>query len=319
MHLRGLRYFVAVAEHLHFGRAAETLFISQPALSKQIRALENHVRARLFERDRRTVRLTVAGEALLPRARELLAVWERAQTELAAASASVAATFNVGISTGLGRGLLPAVRARFSAAAPNATLRVRQIGWDDPTGGLAAPADEGSDAAFVWVPLPGPDRWETLTVAVEDRLVVMPSAHPRAGEDVLAFESLLDEPFLALPEASRSARDYWLATESRGGRPIVVGAEIASTDETREALVADLGICLIAAGNAALFEHDDVVIRRLTGVPPSELVLAWRHGDNRPLLRALVDATRAVLAGNGSEHRDGGGHEKPIGDRHEAG
>jgi hypothetical protein len=82
----------------------------------------------------------------------------------------------------------------------------------------------------------------------------------------------------------------------------VVGAEIASTDETLEALGAGLGICLIAAGNAHLFQHADVAIRPVTGVPPSELVLAWRRGDRRPLLRRLIEATRASLA-SGSQPR----------------
>jgi DNA-binding transcriptional LysR family regulator len=83
VHLRDLRYFVVVAEHLHFTRAAEALFISQPALSKQVRVLETHLRTPLFERDRREVRLTPAGAALLPRARALLEGWQVAQEEMA--------------------------------------------------------------------------------------------------------------------------------------------------------------------------------------------------------------------------------------------
>src|SRR3954468_7194929 len=102
VHLRELRYFVAVAEQLHFGRAAEQLFVSQPALSKQIRALELRLRVKLFERDRRTVRLTAAGSALLPGAREVLATWQRAEQQLAALTVAAGATLVVGISTGLG-------------------------------------------------------------------------------------------------------------------------------------------------------------------------------------------------------------------------
>jgi DNA-binding transcriptional LysR family regulator len=306
VHLRELRYFVAVAELLHFGRAAESLFVSQPALSKQIRSLENQLRVRLFERDRRTVRLTAPGTALLPRAREVLAAWERAEADVAATSAESAATLRVGISTGLGRGLLPAIRARFEAAAPAATLRVRQVGWDDPTGGLTTTPEYGNDAAFVWLPFAEPERFEWLPVATEERLIVLPAAHPRADAQSIAFESLLDEPFLALPAGSGPARDYWLATDSRGGRPPVIGAEIASTDETLEALVAGLGICLIAAGNAHLFRHDDVAVRTVTGVPPSELVLAWRRGDHRPLVRHLVQASADFVAGHDRPQQQSG-------------
>ncbi|PSL03189.1 LysR family transcriptional regulator [Haloactinopolyspora alba] len=215
-------------------------------------------------------RLTPAGAALLPGAQALLSTWRDAQRDLAKTVVDASATVTVGISTGLGRGLLPAVRARFGAAAPRATLQVRQVTWTEPTGGLAGPEPD-ADAAFVWLPL--------------------------AAQETIAFESLLDEPFLALPAEAGAARDFWLATDSRGGRPPVIGAEIASTDETREALVAGLGVALMAAGNAPLFRSDDIAIRPVTGVRPSELVLAWRRSDRRPLLRALVEATRTSLSG----------------------
>ena len=294
MHLRELRYFLAVAEQLHFGRAAEQLFVSQPALSKQIRALEQRLRVPLFDRDRRTVGLTAAGAALVPAARDVLAAWERAEGDLAAVTAAAGATLVVGISTGLGRGLLPAVRARFATAVPDAQLRVRQVRWDDPTGGLAAGTDdERTDAAFVWLPLPEPERFQWITVATEPRRLLLPAAHPLAARDVIEFADLLDEPFLALPESSGPLRDYWLASELRDGRAPVIGAEIASTDETAEALAAGLGVCLIAAGNAALFRDDAIAVRDVAGLTPSELVLAWRRGDRRELLRRFVAATRA--------------------------
>jgi len=294
VHLRELRYFVAVAEQLHFGRAAEQLFVSQPALSKQIRALELRLRVSLFDRDRRAVRLTDAGAALLPKARAVLAAWEQAEGELAAVTATAAATLVVGISTGLGRGLLPAVRARFAAAAPEAQLRIRQVRWDDPTGGLATDDEQRTDAAFVWLPLPEPERFQWITVATESRRLVLPAAHPLAARESIDFADLLDEPFLALPESSGPLRDYWLALDRRDGRRPVIGAEIASTDETAEALAAGLGVCLIAAGNASLFRDDAIAVRDVAGVSPSELVLAWRRGDRRELLRRFVAAAPAA-------------------------
>ncbi len=290
MHLRDLRYFVAVAEYLHFTRAAEALFISQPALSKQIRALESELRTVLFERDRREVRLTPAGAALLPHARAIVEAWRQAEQTVATAAAEQAATLVVGMSTGPGRGVLPAVRARFSAAAPSAQLRLRQIPWDDPTGGLAAEGQSRTDAAFVWLPLPGPDRFEWLTIATEPRLLALPATHRLAGRDALDIAELIDEPFLALPATSGELREHWLATDARNGHRPVIGAEVANAEETVEALTAGLGVCLIAAGNAPLITRDGITVRPVTGVAPSELVLAWRRGDRRPLLRILLTA-----------------------------
>ncbi len=292
VHLRDLRYFAMVAEHLHFTRAAEALFISQPALSKQIRTLEAELRVALFERDRRKVRLTPAGAALLPQARAILDAWLQAEKTMAAVAAEQTATLVVGMSTGPGRGLLPAARARFTAAAPSAQLRLRHVSWDDPTAGLASEGEDRTDAAFVWLPLPSPDSYEWLIVATEPCLVALPATHRLAGQDSVDIADLLDEPFLALPRSSPELREYWLAVEARDGHTPVIGAEVANAEETVEALTAGLGVCLIAAGNAPLVTRDGITTRPVTGIPPSTLVLAWRRGDRRPLLHSLVNAVR---------------------------
>src|SRR5215207_8520894 len=103
-HLRDLRYFVAVATERSVTRAAETLLVSQPALSKQIRALERQLRVTLFERRPRELRLTRSGEELLPHARRLLAEWDDAQR---AVMRTATCTVTIGMHTSPGRGLLP--------------------------------------------------------------------------------------------------------------------------------------------------------------------------------------------------------------------
>jgi DNA-binding transcriptional LysR family regulator len=86
-------------------------------------------------------------------------------------------------------------------------------------------------------------------VASEPRVLALPPGHRLAGQDRIAFGDLLDEPFLALPASSAALRDHWLATDARDGRPAVIGAEVATSEETVEALLAGLGVCLVAAGN----------------------------------------------------------------------
>ena len=104
VHVRDLRYFLAVAHELSFTRAAETLYISQPALSKQIRALERQLRVSLFDRGPGSVRLTRAGAELVPYAEEMVASWERAKRSL---SKAADCTLVIGMHTSPGRGLLP--------------------------------------------------------------------------------------------------------------------------------------------------------------------------------------------------------------------
>ncbi|MFC4032673.1 LysR family transcriptional regulator [Streptomyces polygonati] len=290
VHGRDLRYFVTVAEELHFTRAAELLYVSQPALSKQVRALERQLGATLFVRDRQGVALTPAGQALLPYARQLLETWDEAWTVVEGAKAAQVSTLVVGMSTSPGRGgLLPAIRSRFTAACPTATLRLRQVGWDDPTAGLA---DGDCDLAFVWLPLPDQGRYDHLLVAEEPRLVALPDTHPLAARDSVDFTDLLDEPFLALPASAGPLRDHWLAVDARGGRPPVVGAEVASSEETYEALVAGLGVVLLAAGNAPLISLGGVTTRPVRGLAPSRFALAWPRTAANPLVRAYVTACR---------------------------
>ncbi|MGY0489529.1 LysR substrate-binding domain-containing protein [Streptomyces sp. WG-D5] len=300
VHGRDLRYFAAVAEELHFTRAAERLYVSQPGLSKQIRMLEKQLGVALFERDRRDVRLTEVGAALLPHAQRVVAEWEAAQKTVARLVADRAAALVVGMSTSPGRGgVLPAIRSRFTAAHPEARLRVRQVTWDDPTAGLA---DGTSDVAFVWLPLPEQERYRWVPVAEEPRLVALAETHPLAARETVDFADLLDEPFLALPESAGPLRDYWLAVDARGGRPAVVGAEVASTEETYEALVAELGVVLLAVGNAPLVTLGGVVTRPVHGIAPSRFVLARRADDRRPLVHAYVRAcVEATGAGGAAE------------------
>ncbi|MEU8751035.1 LysR family transcriptional regulator [Streptomyces chartreusis] len=297
VHVRDLRYFVSVAEELHFTRAAERLYVSQPALSKQVRALERHLGVELFRRDPQGVTLTEAGAALLPHARRVLDAWSEGSAALEAARVAARSTLVVGMSTSPGRGgLLPAIRSRFTAAHPDTVLRLRQVSWEDPTAGLA---DGDADIAFVWLPLPDAERYGWTVVAEEPRLVALPQTHRLASRPEIDFADLMDEPFLALPAGAGPLRDYWLALEERAGRPPRIGAEIAGTEETYEALVAGLGVCLVATGNAPLITLGGVVTRPVRGLAPSRFALAWRREDaRRPLVRAYAEACRRVAGGS---------------------
>ncbi|MFI0983276.1 LysR family transcriptional regulator [Streptomyces sp. NPDC021093] len=290
-HTRDLRYFLAVAAELSFARAAESLFVPQPALSKQIRHLERALGADLFFRDRREIRLTPAGRTLLPYAQQTLTSWQSGAEALAALRPASAAALRIGMSAGPGRGgLLPAIRSRFTAEHPEVSPSLRQVDRSDPTAGLA---DGTSDLAFVWLPLPEPSRYAHLVLAEEPRLVALPTTHPLADRIAIDFADLLHEPFLALPPSAGPLRDYWLATDARNGTPPRIGAVVAGPDETYEALVAGKGVALVATGNTHLpLLHGDVITVPVMGVTPSRFALAWRRDDTRPLVRAYARAAR---------------------------
>ncbi|GAA1578617.1 LysR family transcriptional regulator [Actinomadura kijaniata] len=286
-HLRDLRYFVAVAEELSFTRAAERLYLSQPALSKQIRQLEEGLRVRLLERDHRTVSLTEPGRVLLASARELLARWDETQREVSDAAAAEAAVLTVGLSTSVGRGLLAAARTGFLQRRPHWRTRMRHIGWEDASAGLAGGE---VDVAFVWLPFTGQEAFRLKVVAREQRWVAFPEDHWLAGRDRVGFAELLDEPFLALPEGAGPLRDFWLALPERGGRPARIGAVVANPEETFSAVEEGSGIVLLASGNAAIYRRPGIGAVPVTGIAPCELALAWREGDHRVAVRDFVDA-----------------------------
>lgn len=289
VHLRALRCFVAVAERLSFSRAAEALFLSQPALSKQIRTLEAHLAVELFFRNRREVRLTAAGEALLPGVRQLLADWEAAQVDLEKVQRVARSHVVVGLHLGIERDLLPKVHDRLTAGPP-LQLRLRQASWSDPTGGLVPRSVDAVDAAFVWLPLAQPERFRWIVVAREQPRLLVSEKHHLAGRASVPFEQLLDEPFLALPTGIGPLRARFLGAAERGGVPAPIGVEVASTEELVEAVTAGLGVCLVAAGNVGTFLRSGVEALDVTGLPPFELVLAWRHDDSRPVLQRLTNA-----------------------------
>jgi DNA-binding transcriptional LysR family regulator len=293
-HLRDLRYFVAVAEDLHFTHAAERLHVSQPALSKQIRLLERELGYALFERDRRTVTLTEAGESLLGAARELLAHWDAATAQASRLARAAATVLRIGFQTSVVGGLYQIALTRFTAAHPEWRVELKLHPWSDPTAGLL---DRTSDIAFLWLPVPGQEELTCETLRTEARYVALWRKHPLAQRKDLQIDDLLDEPFAALPPEAGVLRDFWLALDQRGGHPVRIGAQVGTPDETFEAVAAKQGLALLSAGNAELYSRPGIVCRPVIDLTPAALAIAWRADDDRGILgefgRAAREATMA--------------------------
>lgn|SRR5690606_9036513 len=194
--LRQLRYFLALAEHRHFGRAAEALHIAQPTLSQQIKALEDHLGTTLFERSRRHVILTPDGEALLPYAQRMIALAADARRELQDRSRLLRGRIRLGATPTLGGHLLPRLLRRFHETFPGLDLTITEDGSDR----LGRQLDEGLLDLALMVEEPGaPHR--AFDFLLEERiLVAIPTAHPLAGERSVAIHQLRDESFILCRE-----------------------------------------------------------------------------------------------------------------------
>ncbi|MDX3380558.1 LysR substrate-binding domain-containing protein [Streptomyces niveiscabiei] len=278
MELRTLRYFVAVAEELHFGRAAARLHMSQPPLSRAIRRLEADVGAVLFERS--PVALTPAGAVLLDEARELLGRAERARVRVAtAAGAGVLVVGLLGDSADARVTRLARVhRERY----PHVEVRVRETDLADPTCGLHA---GGVDVALTRGPFD-----ETGLVVGElgtDPVgVLLRADDPLAGRESLTPGELAGRRWFRFPQGTDPRWQlYWGAGEPREG-PVV-----RAVQECRQAVLWNGTVGMTPLGHEP---GEGLVVVPLRGVPPSPVVVAWRAGDGNPLIRSFVRIAGSV-------------------------
>lgn len=293
VHLRRLRYFVAVAEELHISRAAEQLRIAQPSLSKQIGALESELGVPLFHRTTRSVGLTAAGHVLLEHARELLSAWDLTQQAVLGAHSAAASVLRVGFVASGAAELTRDILATFARRYPTWQIKMRQTSWSDPTAGLA---DGAVDVALLRLPIPGITDIETEVLFTQARWVALPDDHPLAAHERISFTDLLDEPFIAIPLAAGGWRDYWLATDHRNGRPVRIGAEVTNPDEWLEAIINGYGISLTAEATARFYVRPGITYRPCDGVSPVDVAVCWRDGEKRAAVHAFVDSCRIVAA-----------------------
>ena len=285
VHLRDLRYFTAVAEELHFRKAAERLFVSQPVLSRQIARLEQDLKARLFIRDRRSVQLTSAGEALLHRTRHLLEDWDATTKEVTTLARKEQSVLVIGLQTGVGRGMLHTLTQALNAIQWRPELH--QVAWNDATAGVEA---GDCDAGFAWLGTTINPRCDYVVVAEEPIMLAVNSQHRLAGRRQASFAEVSNEPLVALPESAKELRSFWLAEHARHGSPAPIACEAATADEALENVAAGTGSVFISAGNSVLYAREGVHFLEVPDLPPARLAFLWRAGDTRDVIRVAASA-----------------------------
>jgi DNA-binding transcriptional LysR family regulator len=297
MELRHLRYFVALAEELHFGRAAEKLHISQPPLSMQIRALENELGVTLLKRTQRHVSLTQAGDALLGEARHILARVEQAVLTTKRAGRGEIGELAIGFISVADYNVLPAVLREFRRRFPLVNLTLREATSDAQIRDLAAGR---IDVGFVLPPINEPSL-ESVPILREPLIVALPEKHPLARKrGKLALEKLKDAPFILFPRPNAPGLydDVVSCCKAAGFSPRVEQEAIQM--QTIVSLVsAELGVALIPASLTNL-QRTGVTYKSLKdGSPLTEVHLVWRRGDDLPALRVFVDvALQTAKAAN---------------------
>ncbi|RMB86401.1 LysR family transcriptional regulator [Streptomyces shenzhenensis] len=285
---RLLRSFVAVADTGSLTRAAERLFLSQPALTKQIKQLETRLGVRLFTRSRAGMTLTEPGRTLAARAPALLADWDRLLRETKGAADRAARVLRVGFMASAANEATQHIVAEFARRRPGWRADMRQAVWSDPTAGLA---DGDTDVALVRLPFPGQDALRVAVLFSEPRWIALPAGHPLGARDLIPFRDLWDEPFVAAPPESGAWRDHWLAAGEREGHPVRIGAVTDRPDDWLSAIANGYGIALAPESAARYYARPGVVYRPVSGVSPSRVGVAWAPADDTdPVVQDFVRA-----------------------------
>jgi DNA-binding transcriptional LysR family regulator len=290
--LRHLRYFIAVAEELHFGRAALRLHLAQPPLSQQIRRLEELVGHPLFLRTSRSVRLTAAGEALLERARRVLRSVERDLSEVRSVGRGEVGSLRVGfISSGM-LTPLPGMLGRYRRLHPRVDLQLRE-GFSSEM--IRALLDGGIDMGFLRDADPV-EELELETLFSEAFVAVLPSNHRHARRRTLSAAALREEPFvLFTPLAGHLAYEKTASLcEEHGFRPRVV-QEAPQWFTVLRLVGAGLGVSLAPACVERIAPPDAVCVRLAGTSIRSNVELAWRNGEDRSIVTAFRALAREIL------------------------
>ena len=295
MNLRDLRYLVALADHRHFGRAAEASCVSQPTLSTQIRKLEEELGVALVERAPRKVMLTPAGRDIAERARRVIAEVEQMKEAARRSQDPEAGSVRLGIFPTLGPYLLPHVVPRIRARFPKLELLL----VEEKSDVLLARLREGRlDAALLALPVHD-DRLHAEFLFEEPFVLAVPEAHPLAQRDALTMKDLARERLLLL-EDGHCLRDQALDVCQLAGAGEMSGFQATSLETLRQMVAAGLGITLLPelATRGPFGSGQGLVVKQFARPVPSRSVGAvWRKSTARTeAITAVCDVVHSSMA-----------------------
>lgn len=285
--LRLVHCFTVVAEHEHFGRAAEALHVTQPSLSRQIRRLEQQLGARLLDRTPQGSRLTEAGTVFLPQAKALLrtAAQAIAHTQAAARPARITVGYTSGV-------IVTAAVREMRHRHPDAEVRTQHLAYDDVPAALLA---HRVDAAVARLPF-ATDKLHVTVLYDEPRVVIVPLDHRLAGKEHVTLDDIADEPLPRLRESDPVWSAYWRIDPRPDGRPAPDGPMIDALEDKFELVAAGQAVA-IAAGTGITALRPDLTAIPLEGVDPAHTVLATRADDRSRLVAAFRKYAQAHLTG----------------------
>lgn len=289
--LRAAEVFVAVADELHFGRAAARVHMTQPAVSRHVSRLETALGIKLLRRTNRHVELSAEGLAFLDAVRDVLlgarqaveAAQQAARGGIGQLRFGSAGTFP----NQLAAQLVHVFRRKHSAVE----VLLSQFSYIScPTAEIER---DRVDLALVRAPVPTAVMFEPIVQ--ERRLLALSAKHPFSAREVIALEEIATEPIVTSTSWPPRLRDYWAGVNDGANPAYEVGAVVNGPEEWLNAVAAGRGVSLCPASVAGYFQRDDLTFVAIEDLALCRIGLAWRRGYSAPQLRDFVAIAKAYL------------------------
>jgi DNA-binding transcriptional LysR family regulator len=287
MEIRHLRYFIAVAEELHFGRAARRLAMSQPPLSQQIKLLEEEIGVVLLKRTKRQVVLTEAGEVFLGEARKTVAQAEYAIRAAQRAARGEIGQLAVGFVSSAVYGKVPTIFSLMRSRYPGISLLLQDLTSEEQVEALKLGR---IDVGLVRPPVVDAESLAMRVIWREDLMVALPEGNPLTRLEEIAIEALAEESFIQIPRhVAPGFYDQFIRICARAGFSPKIVQEARTTPTIVSLIAGGIGLSILPASLRSL-RRTGVVYRPLKKpAPTSDMAVIWRPADESPTLRSFLE------------------------------
>jgi DNA-binding transcriptional LysR family regulator len=294
MDVEQVEAFLAVADELHFGRAAERIVRSRPRVSRLIASLEREVGGALFDRTSRRVRLTPLGTRFRDQLRPGYAQMQAALADARATATQASGVLRIGFTVTTGGEALTRLVTVFGSAHPDCQVNLREVGIADPYAGLRS--DE-IDVLVNWLAVDEPDLTAGPVIDRRDRALAVAVGHPLAGSPQVTAEDLAGLEMAWVPPSPptlpAALYDALLPPQTPSGRPIRRTHRVQGLHHTL-ALVASGRIVHLTVASLPLAQRADITLLPIAGLPPLPLGLIWCTAHENARIRALAQAAATL-------------------------
>ncbi len=289
--LRHLRYFITVAEELHFGRAADRLHMAQPPLSQQIRQLEAELGFQLFHRTKRSVQLTEAGQVFLADCQKILRQLDQAVRTGQQASRGELGQLAIGFVSSAAYSVLPPILQTFRATLPQVRLELHELTTDQQ---LQWMQDGRIDLGFVRPPVED-EQFRLMTIFQEPLVVALPIAHPLVNQPQVSLAALASEAFILFPRPlAPGLYDQIISLCQQAKFSPNVVQEAIQMQTIVSLVAAEIGIAIVPVSLQNLQRTGVVYKSLLESTPQAAIALAWRTQDTSATAQRFLEVVQQV-------------------------